>query len=182
MMMMMKYMYAPQKWPPHQAKCLRRKAMMMMASIVMILIEITNRTDSSKVDFSDGVPGSRVLQRSNLGPGVVGWVVLEHLQTSKTSHHQSKNSTQYLITDVILVIDPTGYGRLLVQVSSSKTTHRPGKKLLCTEQHLWKVHTSRCICKFCSGTLTVVLLQFDDGLNNYHKYCLDLYNSGNVIA
>ena len=83
---------------------------------------------------------------------------------SKTSHNQLKNSTQYLISVVSLLIVATGDNHLLVQVSSSKTTHRPGKKLLCTEQHLWKVHTSRCICKFCSGTLTVVLLQFDDGL------------------
>ena len=139
-MMMMEYMYAPQKWPPHQAKCLRRKAMM------MISIEITNATKSSKVDFSDGVPGSRVLQRSNLGPGVVGWVVLEHLQTSKTSHHQSKNSTQYLIAGVSLIIGATGDDHLLVQVSSSQTSHRPGKNLLCTEQHFWKVHMSKCIC------------------------------------
>ena len=107
-----------------------------MMMVVINWIEITNATGVIKVDFSDVVAGSFLLQGSNLGPGVGGWVVLEHLQTSKTSHHQSKNSTQYLITDVILVIDPTGYGRLLVQVSSSKTTHRPGKKLLCTEQHL----------------------------------------------
>ena len=67
-------------------------------------IEITNATESSEVDFSDGVVGSAVLQGSNLGPGVVGWIVLEHLQTSKTSHHQLKNFTQYLISFVILII------------------------------------------------------------------------------
>ena len=90
-------------------------------------IEITNATESSEVDFSDGVVGSAVLQGSNLGPGVVGWIVLEHLQTSKTSHHQSKNFTQYLISFVIPIIMSSGDNHLLVQLSSSKTEYRPGK-------------------------------------------------------
>ena len=99
--------------------------MMMMASIVMILIEITYRTDSRKVDFSDGVLAAAVLQRSNLGPGVVGWIVLEHLQTSKTSHHQSKNFTHYLISGTLTIT--TSDDHLLVQVSSSEMLQRPGK-------------------------------------------------------
>ena len=98
-----------------------------MMMMVINWIDITNATESSKVDFSDGVPGSAVLQGSNLGPGAGGWVVLEHLQTSKTSHHQSKNSTQYLISHVSLIIEATGENHLLVQVSSSKNNHRPGK-------------------------------------------------------
>ena len=92
----------------------------------LVFFEITNATQSSKIDFSGGVVGSAVLQGSNLGPGVVGWIVLEHLQTSKTSHHQSKNSTQYLISVVILNIKATGNNHLLVQVSSSKTPQCPG--------------------------------------------------------
>ena len=99
-----------------------------MMMVVINWIEITNATGIIKVDFSDGMEGSFLLQGSNLGPGVGGWVVLEHLQTSKTSHHQSKNSTQYLIADVILVILSTGDNHLLVQVSSSKTSQPPGKK------------------------------------------------------
>ena len=105
----------------------------MMMMMVINWIDITNATESSKVDFSDGVPGSAVLQGSNLGPGVVGWVVLEHLQTSKTSHHQSKNSTQYLIS--VSPIVATSDNHLLVQVISSEAVHCPGKNLLCTEQH-----------------------------------------------
>ena len=46
--------------------------------VFLFEIEITN-AKSSKIDFSDGVVGSVVLQGSNLGPGVVGWIVLEHL-------------------------------------------------------------------------------------------------------
>ena len=91
-------------------------------------IEITTATGVIKVDFGDGMAGSFLLQGSNLGPGVVGWVVLEHLQTSKTSHHQSKNSTQYLISDVSLIIYATGDNHLLVQVSSSETVQRPWEK------------------------------------------------------
>ena len=52
--------------------------------MVINWIEITNATGVIKVDFSDGVAGSSLLQRPHLGPDVVGWVVLEHLQTSKT--------------------------------------------------------------------------------------------------
>ena len=95
--------------------------------MVINWIEITNATGVIKVDFSDGVHGSFLLQGSNLGPGVVGWIVLEHLQTSKTSHHQLNNSTQYLISEVFLIIYATGDNHLLVQVSSSKTSQRPGK-------------------------------------------------------
>ena len=80
-------------------------------------IEITNAADSSKVDFSDGIMiGSSPLQGSNLGPASVGWIVLEHLQTSKISHHQF--FTQHLISVVILIVS-TGDNHLLVQVSSS---------------------------------------------------------------
>ena len=95
--------------------------------MVINWIEITNATGVIKVDFSDGVAVSCLLHCPHLGPGVGGWVVLEHLQTSKTSHHQSKNSTQYLISHVSLIIEATGENHLLVQVSSSKTSHRPGK-------------------------------------------------------
>ena len=95
--------------------------------VVINWIEITNATGIIKVDFSDGMEGSFLLQGSNLGPGAGGWVVLEHLQTSKTSHHQSKNSTQYLISPVKLIILSTGDDHLLVQVSSSRSEHSPGK-------------------------------------------------------
>ena len=113
-----------------------------MMMVVINWIEITNATGVIKVDFSDVVAGSFLLQGSNLGPGVVGWVVLEHLRTSKTSHHQSKNSTQYLISEVslfiVILIIATSDDRLLVQASSSETTARPRKNLLCTEQILLK--------------------------------------------
>ena len=98
-------------------------------------IEITKATEKSEVDFSDGVVGSAVLQGSNLGPGLVGWIVLEHLQTSKTSHHQLKNSTQYLISVVIPMIVATSHHELLVELTSSESVQRPGKNLLCPEQH-----------------------------------------------
>ena len=108
----------------------------MMMMMMINWIEITNATGIIKVDFGDSVGGSFLLQGSNLGPGVVGWVVLEHLQTSRASHHQSKNFIQYLISFVtIIFIVSTGYDRLLVQLSSSETPQRPGKNLLCTEQH-----------------------------------------------
>ena len=94
--------------------------------VFLFEIEITN-ANSSKIDFSDGMVDSSILQGSNLRPGVVGWIVLEHLQTSKTSPHQSKNFTQYLISDVTPIV-ATGDNRLLVQVTSSKTGHRPGLK------------------------------------------------------
>ena len=118
-------------------------------------IKITNATESSEVNFSDGVVGSAVLQGSNLGPGVVGWIVLEHLQTSKTSHHQLQNSTQYLIsfltvTPIPATSDtstnspshPIPSHHLLVQESSFKTFQPSGKNLLCTEQHF---HASKCM-------------------------------------
>ena len=104
--------------------------------VLFNLVEITNRsTDSIKVDFSDCVVGSAALHCPNLGPGVVGWIVLEHLQASRTSHHQSKNSTQYLVSHAGLSIISTGYNHLLVQESSSKKIQRPVKNLLCSEQH-----------------------------------------------
>ena len=98
-----------------------------MMMMVINWIEITNATGIIKVDFGDSVADSFLLQGSNLGPGAGGWVVLEHLQTSKTSHHQSKNSTQYLICGFSFIIQSTSDDHLLVQVSSSKTLHRPGK-------------------------------------------------------
>ena len=51
---------------------------------------------------------------------------------SKTSNHQLKNSTQYLISGVGS-IEATGDNHLLVQVSSFKRSHRPGTNLLCSE-------------------------------------------------
>ena len=89
------------------------------AFVFLFEIKITKATESSEVDFSDSVVGSSFLQGSNLGPGGVVWIVLEHLQTSKTSHHQLKNSTQYLIPVVILIIVATGDNHILVQESSS---------------------------------------------------------------
>ena len=105
------------------------------AFVFLFEIKITKATESSEVNFSDGVVGSAVLQGSNLGPGVVGWIVLEHLQTSKTSHHQLKNFTQYLISVAVSPIPSTSDNHLLVQVSSSETSQRPGKNLLCSGQH-----------------------------------------------
>ena len=49
---------------------------------------------------------------------------------SKIKHNQLKNSKQYLISSVPVNIITTGDDHLLVQVSSSKTEHRPGKNLL----------------------------------------------------
>ena len=103
---------------------------MMMMMVVITWIEITNATGIIKVDFGDSVGGSFLLQGSNLGPGVVGWVVLEHLQTSKTSHHQSKTSTQNLISVVTPIILSTGDDHLLVQASSSQANQPPVKTLL----------------------------------------------------
>ena len=105
------------------------------AFVFLFEIKITKATESSEVDFSDSVVGSSFLQGSNLGPGGVVWIVLEHLQTSKTSHHQLKNSTKHLVCPVTPINSSTGYNHFLVQVSSSETVHRPGKNLLCTEQH-----------------------------------------------
>ena len=91
---------------------------------------------------------------------------------SKTSHHQIKNSSQYLISGVSPIIEATGDNHLLVEVSSSKTIQRPGKLLLCTEQHFWKVHTSRCICTgIIMRILMLIVLQLYDGF----KYCHDIY-------
>ena len=104
--------------------------------------------------------GSAVLQGSNLGPRGVGWIVLEHLQTSKTSHHQLKNFTQYLISVVATPIVATGDNHLLVQVCSSETKHRPKKNFLCTEQHFLKVHTSMCIYI----VIIMVILMLIDGM------------------
>ena len=61
----------------------QRQMIILVRMMMMVInwIEITNATGVIKVDFSDGVDGSFLLQGSNLGPGVVGWVVLEHLQT-----------------------------------------------------------------------------------------------------
>ena len=28
----------------------------------------------------------------------------------------------------------------------------------------------------------MIVLQLDDGFNNYHKYCHDLYNTGDIIT
>ena len=89
---------------------------------------------------------------------------------NKISDHQLKNSTQYLISGVTPIV-ATCDNHLLVQVSSSETTQRPGTILLCTEQHFWKGYTSRCIR---IGVIMVILmmivcmiiLQLDDGFNN----------------
>ena len=63
----------------------------------------------------------------------------------------------------------------------------PWENLLCPEQHFWKVQRSRCIC---TGIIMMILmvivcmivLQLDDGSNNYHKCGHDLCNSGDIIA
>ena len=141
-----------------------------------------NATESSKVDFSDCLPGSFTLQGPNLGPGVVGWIVLEHLQTSKTTHHQSNNSTQYLVSIVPPIIVAASDNHLLVEVSSSESIHRPGKTLLCTEQHFWRCICTEIIMWILMVIVCRIVLQLDDGFNNYHKYCQYLYNSGNIIV
>ena len=78
--------------------------------------------------------------------------------TCRESHHQSKNSTQNLISVVILIIASTGHHQLLVEVTSCETNQRPGKNLFCPEQHFWKVCTSRCICR---GIIMMILIVCD---------------------
>ena len=48
-----------------------------------ITVRLTGRVDPHATKSSDGVHVASSLQRSNLGPGVVGGIVLEHLETSK---------------------------------------------------------------------------------------------------
>ena len=49
-------------------------------------IDITNATDSTKVDFSNGVTSTSCSKLPNLCPGVCRWTEEKHLQT-KARHH-----------------------------------------------------------------------------------------------
>ena len=102
----------------------------------LVWIEITNsQADGTKVCFNDGVGTTSLSHLStHLCPGSSSMnIVLKHLQTK--ARHQSKNSTQNLISVVSPTILPTSDNHLLVQVSSSKTDHISGENLLCTEEH-----------------------------------------------
>ena len=64
--------------------------------MVILLDWDTNATNSSKIDFNDGVVAASPLQPPNLGPGVVGWIVLEHKQDNHITSQRIPHSTSSL--------------------------------------------------------------------------------------
>ena len=101
-------------------------------------IEITNRTDSTKVDFYDGVEPASLFKLPDLFPGSIS-SVLKNLQTK--TRYQLKNSTQYLISDRLTSIVSSSHNHLLVEVSCLKAPQPPGKIYSALNNTF-----ERCIC------------------------------------
>ena len=109
--------------------------------------------------------------------------------TCNARYDQKTSSTQYLISSVWswpMIILSTGNNHLLVQASSFETSHRPGKNLLCTEQHFERfIHRGAFAQElswwFWWWLLWLFILQLDDGFNTYHKCCPGC-NSSDILS